>query len=82
MSPIEMESLVRDIAEQITVAADGIDIRLSRAKVAIALEATGASQWSDLYPVVLTASTPLHCGSASGAIIWHCSCVSRIGQLT
>ena len=32
--PVEMKSLVRDIVEQITVAADRIEIRLSRAKIA------------------------------------------------
>jgi site-specific DNA recombinase len=37
--PVEMKSLVRDIVEQITVAADRIEIRLSRAKIAAALEA-------------------------------------------
>jgi hypothetical protein len=26
----------------------------------------------------MTASTPWHCGSASGAIIWRCSCVSYL----
>src|SRR5580704_7337345 len=45
--PVEMKSLVRDIVEWVTVAADRIEIRLSRAKVAAALEAEGASQQPD-----------------------------------
>jgi hypothetical protein len=48
-----MKSLVRDIVEQITVAADRIEIRLSRAKVAAALEA-GASQRHDLDHIILS----------------------------
>jgi hypothetical protein len=44
--PVEMKSLV-------WVAADRIEIRLSRAKVAAALEAEGASQRPDLDPVVV-----------------------------
>jgi len=38
--PVEMKSLVRDIVEQITVAANRIDIWLNRAKIAAALEAS------------------------------------------
>ena len=44
--PVEMKSLVREIVERVTVAADRIEIRLSRAKMAAALEA-GASQRPD-----------------------------------
>ena len=51
--PVEMKSLILDIVEQITVAADRIEIRLSRAKVASALEA-GESQRPDLDPVVVS----------------------------
>jgi len=43
MPPVEMKSLVRKIVERVTVAVDRIEIRLSRAKVAAALEAEGAS---------------------------------------
>jgi site-specific DNA recombinase len=56
---VEMKSLVRDIVEQITVAADRIEIRLSRAKVAAALEAEGASQRPDLDPVILSIEAKL-----------------------
>jgi hypothetical protein len=49
-----MKSLVRDIVEQITVAADRIEIRLSRAKVAAALEAGGLRQQPDLDPEAAT----------------------------
>ena len=52
MPPVEMRSLIRDIVERVTVAADRIEIRLSRAKMAAALEA-GASQRPDLDPVVV-----------------------------
>ncbi len=52
MPPVEMKSLIRDIVERVTVAADRIEIRLSRAKMAAALEA-GASQRPNLDPVVV-----------------------------
>jgi hypothetical protein len=42
-----------------TVAADRIEIRLSRAKVAAALEAEGASQRLDLDPVVVSIEAKL-----------------------
>ena len=58
MPPIQMKSLVRDIVEQITVAADRIEIRLNRAKVAAALEA-GESQRPDLDPVALSIEAKL-----------------------
>jgi site-specific DNA recombinase len=53
MPPVEMKSLVRDIVEQITVASDRIEIRLSRVNVAAALEAGGRSHRPDLDPIVL-----------------------------
>jgi hypothetical protein len=42
-----------------TVAADRIEIRLSQAKVAAALEAEGASQRADLDPVVVSIEAKL-----------------------
>jgi hypothetical protein len=45
--PVEMKSRVRAIVERVTIAANRIDIWLSRAKMAAALEA-GASQRPDL----------------------------------
>ena len=57
--PVVMKSLVRDIVEQITVAADRIEIRLSRANVAAALEAGGRSHRPDLDPVVLSIEAKL-----------------------
>jgi site-specific DNA recombinase len=54
-----MKSLVQDIVERITVAADRIEIRLSRAKVAAALEAGEWSQRPDLDPVVLSIEAKL-----------------------
>ena len=59
LPPVEMKSLVRDIVERITVAADRIEIRLSRAKIAAALEAGEASQRPDLDPVVLSIEAKL-----------------------
>ena len=59
LPPVELTSLARDIVEQMTVAADRIDIRLSRAKVAAALKAGGASQRPDLDPIVLSIEAKL-----------------------
>jgi site-specific DNA recombinase len=59
MPPVEMRSLVREIVERVTVAADRIEIRLSRAKVAAALEAGGASQRPDLDPVIISIEAKL-----------------------
>jgi site-specific DNA recombinase len=57
--PVEMKSLIRDIVEQITVAADRIESRLSRTKVAEALEAGRQSQRPDLDPVVISIEAKL-----------------------
>jgi site-specific DNA recombinase len=54
MPPIERKSLVRDIVGQITVAADRIEIRLSRVNVAAALQVGERGQRPDLDPVVLS----------------------------
>jgi nitronate monooxygenase len=43
MPPVEMKSLIQKIVEQMTVAADRIEIWLNRAKVAAALQAGGQS---------------------------------------
>ena len=59
MPPVEMKSLVREIVDRITVAADRIEIRLSRAKIAAALEAGGRGQRPDLDPVVLSIEAKL-----------------------
>jgi hypothetical protein len=48
MPPVEMKSLVWDIVEQVTVAANRIDIWLNHAKIAAALEAGGGSQRPDI----------------------------------
>jgi site-specific DNA recombinase len=52
--PVEMRSLVRDIVDQVTVTADRVEIRLSRAKVATALKARGLRERPDLDPVVVS----------------------------
>ena len=54
MPPIERKSLVLDIVEQISVAADRIEIRLSRVNVAAALQVGERGQRPDLDPVVLS----------------------------
>ena len=59
MPPVEMRSLVRDIVEQITVAAERIEIRLSRAKIAVVLEAGGGSQRPDIEPITLSIEAKL-----------------------
>src|SRR5580704_7457024 len=68
MPPVEMKSLVLDIVERITIAADRIDIWLNRAKIAAALEA-GASQRPDLDHVCRSRQTcgALARGSASSS---------------
>ena len=57
--PVEMKSLVREIVDRITVAADRIEIRLSRAKIAAALEAGGGSQRPDIDPITLSIEAKL-----------------------
>ena len=59
MPHVELRSLLRDIVEQITVAADRIEIRLGQAKVAAALEAGGGSQRPDIDPITLSIEAKL-----------------------
>jgi hypothetical protein len=54
-----MKSLVLDIVERVTIAANRIDIWLNRAKIAAALEAGGRSQRPDLDPVVVSIEAKL-----------------------
>jgi site-specific DNA recombinase len=54
MAPVEMKSLVQEIVDRITVAADRIEIHLSRAKIAAALQVGERGQRPDLDPVVLS----------------------------
>jgi len=56
--PIAMRSLVREIVEQVIIAADRIDVRLSRAKIAAALQARVQGN-PDLEPVVLSVAAKL-----------------------
>jgi hypothetical protein len=52
MPPVELKSLVQEIVDRITVAADRIEIQLSRAKIAAALQVGERSQRPDpSYPV-------------------------------
>jgi hypothetical protein len=53
MPPVELKSLVQEIVDRITVAADQIEIQLSRAKIAAALQVGERGQRPDLDPVVL-----------------------------
>jgi site-specific DNA recombinase len=59
MPRIELTSLVRKVVERVTVAADRIEIRLCRTKVAAALEAGGQNQRPDLDPVVISIEAKL-----------------------
>jgi hypothetical protein len=59
MPPVELKSLVQEIVDRITVAADRMEIRLSRVNVAAALEAGGRSHRPDLDPVVLSIEAKL-----------------------
>jgi hypothetical protein len=51
----------------VTVAADRIEIRLSRAKVAAALQAGGLRQQPDLDPVILSIEAKLRRAGASSS---------------
>src|ERR1700730_11556773 len=59
MPPVEMKSLVLDIVERVTIAANRIDIWLNRAKIAAALEAGGGSQRPDIDPITLSIAAKL-----------------------
>jgi DNA invertase Pin-like site-specific DNA recombinase len=59
MPPVEMKSLVLDIVERVTIAANRIDIWLNRAKIAAALEAGGGSQRPDIDPITLSIEAKL-----------------------
>ena len=54
MPPVELKSLIQEIVDRITVAADRIEIQLSRAKIAAALQVGERGQPPDLDPVVLS----------------------------
>jgi site-specific DNA recombinase len=54
MPPVELKSLVQEIVDRITVAADRIEIQLNRAKIAAALQVGERGQRPDLDPVVLS----------------------------
>ena len=59
MPPVELKSLVQEIVDRITVAADQIEIQLSRAKIAAALKAEGESQRPDIDPITLSIEAKL-----------------------
>src|SRR4029077_1256191 len=56
---VEMKSLVHEIVDRITVAADRIEIQLSRSKIAAALQVGKRGQRPDLDPVVLSIEAKL-----------------------
>jgi site-specific DNA recombinase len=68
MPPVEMKSLVLDIVERVTIAANRIDISLNRAKIAAALEA-GESQRPDLDPVALSIEAKLRRGGKGKRLV-------------
>ena len=59
MPRIEMTSVVRDIVEQVTIAADRIDIRLSRTKIAAAMKVRLQNLPLDFDPIVLSIEAKL-----------------------
>ena len=59
MPPVEMKSLVLDIVERVTIAANRIEIWLNRAKIAAALEAGEGSQRLDIDPITLSIEAKL-----------------------
>jgi hypothetical protein len=59
MPSVEMKSLVLDIVERVTIAANRIDIWLNRAKIAAALEAGRGSQRPDIDPITLSIEAKL-----------------------
>ena len=59
MPPVEMKSLVLDIVERVTIAANRIDIRLSRAKDRRGAGSGRRSQRPDLDPVILSIEAKL-----------------------
>ncbi len=59
MPPVEMKSLVLDIVERVTIAANRIDISLNRAKITAALEAGGGSQRPDIDLITLSIEAKL-----------------------
>ena len=59
MPPVELKSFVLDIFDRITVAADRIEIQLSRAKIAAALQVGERGQRSDLDPITLSIEAKL-----------------------
>ena len=70
MPPVEMKSLVQDIVERVTLAANRIDIRLNRAKIAAALEAGGGSERPDIDPITLSIEAKLRRAYAKNPG-WH-----------
>jgi site-specific DNA recombinase len=69
MPPVEMKSLVLDIVERVTIAANRIDIWLSRAKIAAALEAGGRSHRPDLDPITLSIEAKLQRGGKGKRLV-------------
>jgi site-specific DNA recombinase len=58
MPPTEMRSFFRDIVEQVIIAADRIDIRMNRMKIAAALQARVRGE-PDLDPLILSSEAKL-----------------------
>jgi site-specific DNA recombinase len=68
--PVEMKSLVLDIVERVTIAANRIDIWLNRRKIAAVLEAGGGSQRPDIDPITLSIEAKLrHAGKGKRLVI-------------
>jgi site-specific DNA recombinase len=77
--PLELRSLVRDIVEQVIIAADRIDIRLSQAKIAAALQV----RWQcapDLDPIVLSIEAKLRRAGKGKRLIIANGAIAEINQ--
>jgi site-specific DNA recombinase len=73
MPPVELKSLVQEIVDRITVAADRIEIQLSRAKIAAALQVGERGQRPDLDPVDLSIEAKVRrAGKGKRLVIGNC----------
>jgi hypothetical protein len=64
MAPSELMCLVQQIVERVTVAVEGIELRLDRGQVAVALTAEGNNQQADTDPILLSIEARLRCCSS------------------
>ncbi len=78
--PVEMKSLVLDIVERVTIAANRIDIWLNRAKIAAALEVGGGSQRPDIDPITLSIEAKLRRGGKGKRLVIANGAVAEVNE--